>query len=980
MKSLYSLVLLIFSQFIFSQTSIVKGTILDDKTGKTIPGVDVTILNTKYATSTDFDGNFIIREVPVGTYEVQIATSSYKTKIISEVIVKADDATTLTVSLEESKNQLKEVVITRTKAKVESVKSLLLQQKNSASVSDGISAESIKRTPDKSTADVLKRISGASIQDNKFVIIRGLNDRYNTAILNGGTLPSSEPDRKAFSFDIFPSNMLDNLIITKTATPDLPGEFAGGVIQINTKAVPDKDFQSISIGSGYNTITTFKTQRTYEGSGTDFLGFDNGVRDFPSAVPSVKEFAVLPRQERLNITKNVAYDWSINDTRFKPNTSLQYTLGHHYDFKEKVFGVLFSVTHNSSNNFNDIRRLDYDDTPRVLNKDYEDKNYSVQILTAALANFSFKLNPNSNLSFKNIYSINSTDLVVERKGLEQVDETRTTVSDVRWFTSNKIYSGQLNGDHYFETPKIKLNWTGFYSNIDRSIPNLRRNAYTITNPNSTNPADTSPVAVLGISSGSSDNGGQMFFSENQESIVGGKLDLSRKFNLGEEFLNEVKIGAFNQQRDRDFFSRQLYFITENISSASGVKDNLLGLPNETIFSSANLGEISPGINGFTLDEETKLNDDYQAGSKLNAAYLMFDNKYKWIRLIWGARFESFVQKLNSETEEGKPPVALNKKQNDFLPSANLVLSIDKKQNLRFSFSKTVNRPEFRELAPFGFYDFTTQFFTQGNPELQIAKINNYDFRYEIYPGKGQLFSFSYFRKDFTNPIELQKGNNKSITYENVKNAKNSGIELEFRTLLSSIFTSEKTKVFDDITLFSNLAIIKSLVDNDPKLLDDPKNPGKKIEIPFNKRPLQGQSPYIINAGVQYLNSDNGWIFSANLNRAGNRLYVAEGPNEDDPQLWEKARTFLDMQVAKTLLNKKLELKLNIQNALAQDLVFYENRSDIPYNYRLGVFESFSNMVFTGTNENKNGYNPDVDNARWITKFGRSFSFSLTYNF
>ena len=284
MKLFYTLSLFVFSHLIFAQTSILKGTIIDDATGKTMPGVDVNVSNTKFYASSDFDGNFIIRDLPVGTYEVQFSTSSYRTKIISEVVVKANDATNLTVSLVESKNELKEVVITKTKAKVESIKSLLIQQKNSASVSDGISAESIKRTPDKNTSDVLKRISGASIQDNKFVIIRGLNDRYNTAILNGAPLPSSEPDRKAFSFDIFPSNMLDNLVITKTATPDLPGDFAGGVIQINTKSVPDKNFQSISIGSGYNTITTFKNQRTYKGSSTDWLGFDNGVRDLPSSI------------------------------------------------------------------------------------------------------------------------------------------------------------------------------------------------------------------------------------------------------------------------------------------------------------------------------------------------------------------------------------------------------------------------------------------------------------------------------------------------------------------------------------------------------------------------------------------------------------------------------------------------------------------------------------------------------------------------
>ena len=970
MKLFYTLSLFVFSHLIFAQTSILKGTIIDDATGKTMPGVDVNVSNTKFYASSDFDGNFIIRDLPVGTYEVQFSTSSYRTKIISEVIVKANDATNLTVSLVESKNELKEVVITKTKAKVESIKSLLIQQKNSASVSDGISAESIKRTPDKNTSDVLKRISGASIQDNKFVIIRGLNDRYNTAILNGAPLPSSEPDRKAFSFDIFPSNMLDNLVITKTATPDLPGEFAGGVIQINTKSVPDKNFQTISIGSGYNTITTFKNQRTYKGSSTDWLGFDNGVRDFPSSIPSKEVFAdIEDASEKLNLAKGVNYDWSINDARFKPNTSMQYSLGHHFDFDEKVFGVLFSATHNITNNFNEISTKDYE-SPRELRADFNDKSYKVDVLTAALANFSLKLNANNSISFKNIYSINSTDITRERYGKSQVNEPRIFISDIRWFTSNKIYSGQLNGDHYFEMPKIKINWTGFYSDINRSVPNLRRNGYSFDSE----AEDPIPSANITTALGT-DSAGQMFFSENKESIQGGKLDLSRKFTIGEEFINEVKLGGITQKRDRDFSSRQLFFV-EPQENFDGL---LLYQPNATIFSQQNLGVISPGspdipsVNGFSLFDNTKPNADYQAGSELNAGYIMLDNKYKDFRLVWGARFENFVQTLKADKTETER-IAQIKKQNDFLPSVNLIYAVSKKQNLRLSFSKTLNRPEFRELAPFGFDDFTTRFFTQGNPDLKIATIKNYDFRYETYPGMGQLFSFSYFRKEFTNPIEIQQQqNNNFVIYKNAKTGESSGIELEFRTLLSSIFPSEKTRIFDDITLFSNIAIIKSSVEDYP-FIDE----ATGEETPYDKRPLQGQSPYVINAGIQYLNPDNGWIFSANLNRAGSRLYIGAAPGEE--AIWEKARTFLDMQIAKSLMNNKLEIKLNVQNILAQDQIFYFKNTDKYVDQRFDVFEAFANTIFTGDYENKNGYSPKVDDTLWVTKYGRSFSLSLTYNF
>jgi len=853
MKLFYTLLLFTITQSIFSQTGIISGSVVDESSGSSLPGVNVTLKELKKTLTSDSDGKFIFRNIPVGIYELEFRFTGYETKAVSEVNVIANETTSINASLNSQKNVLDEVVITRTKAKTESVKSLLIAQKNSANVSDGISAETIKRTPDKNTSDVLKRISGASIQDNRFVIVRGLNDRYNAAFLNGAPLPSSESDRKAFSFDIFPSNMLDNLIITKTASPDLPGDFAGGVVQINTKSVPDKDFQTISIGTGYNTITTGKTQKTYKGSGTDWLGFDNGTRALPSTIPNTEVFSTLGYQERVEVAKSFESDWNIKNSTFAPNYSFQYSIGHHFDIKDKTLGIMFSVSNNKSNNFNTALRNDYDNPegiPAVLLKTYNDRNYSEQVLTAALANFSLKFNDNHSLSFKNILSLNSTDLVVERSGLNDVADVRLTVADVRWFTSSKIYSGQLNGEHYFSKPKIKLNWTGFYSDIKRDIPNLRRNIYTIADPDSTDPAQTTPIAVIANNNGGPDYGGGMFWAENKEFITGGKIDISRKFSIGEKLNNEIKIGAFSQYRERNFFARQLQYNTLTQPSGTLFDTDLLELPNATIFNVANMGPQPSGLNGFTLFDFTKFTDTYFATSKLHAGYLMLDNRYKKFRLIWGVRFESFTQTLDArETEVGY--LALNKKQNDVLPSVNLIYAITSKQNLRISYSKTLNRPEYRELAPFGFYDFTTQFFTQGNPNLKIATVKNFDLRYEFYPGKGQLLSVSYFRKNFTNPIELKLGiNNKTVTYENADSAVNSGIELEFRTLLSSIFKNENTTVFDDITLFANTAIIKSVVD-----ITSFNTANTDTSVP-----LQGQSPFVVNVGLQYLNKENGWVF------------------------------------------------------------------------------------------------------------------------
>jgi outer membrane receptor protein involved in Fe transport len=279
----------------------------------------------------------------------------------------------------------------------------------------------------------------------------------------------------------------------------------------------------------------------------------------------------------------------------------------------------------------------------------------------------------------------------------------------------------------------------------------------------------------------------------------------------------------------------------------------------------------------------------------------------------------------------------------------------------------LNRPEYRELAPFGFYDFTTQFFTQGNPDLKRASVQNYDFRYEFYPSKGQLFTVSYFIKKFENPIEIiQQALNRTVSYANANSAVNNGIEMEFRVLLSSIFASKSTTIFDDLTLFSNVAIIKSKADVK----------GINGANPETSRTMQGQSPYVFNGGLQYMNKDNGLIISANVNRAGNRITYAS--SEIKPAIWEKGRTFLDMQIAKSFNNNKFEVKFNIQNILAQDLIFYQNNYKNTVKY--GTLETLANGLFTGDFHYEDGFNATDDDIIWNQNFGRTFSLSATYNF
>jgi TonB-dependent receptor len=973
MKIFYFLVILLSVQLSFSQQSGLKGKIIEESTGKTLPGAIIRIKNTTLATESDIDGNFFFRSVAVGKYDVEFSALGFETKILTEVEVIEKEVTNLTVSLVEKKNVLDEVVIRTVKAKTESVQSLLTMQKNSIRVSDGISAESIKRTPDKTTSDVLKRISGTSIQDNKFVIIRGLNDRYNTTYLNGSPLPSTEPDKKAFSFDIFPANMLDNLVIHKTASPDLPGEFAGGVIDINTKSTPDKNFQSISVGTGYNTITTNKTK--FEA---------NDIKaGLPSNFPSSTDFIALQNlktetsiQQIATLAKNYQTDWSVNEGKFDPDTNLQFTLGRYFKFnEEQSLGLLASVTNNVKNIYGETSRNSYE-TPGSVLESFNDKNYSKQKLTGAILNLSLKLDTNNRFSFKNLYSINSESRYTDRIGTKNAQDAEPIMGVItnRLFTQNKIYTGQLIGEHFLPKSKIKLNWVGAYSNVQREIPSERRNTYEYIQYS--DGTQSVPTANFVLNSVGTDFPGSIFTSNNKENIFSAKIDASKKIEFSDDLSADIKIGGISQSRNRKFEARQLGYIPFN-GRVNGINwgtntfsSTIPTQPNNTIFNSENTGIVStsPRVSGLTLFEGTKGSDYYDAESNLNAGYIMVENIFNKWRIIWGARLEDYTQILNSKSDVGEI-ITVNDKQLDILPSVNLIYSLTKKQNLRLSGSKTLNRPEFRELAPFLFFDNATRFSTAGTPTLKITDIYNADLRYEFFPGKGQIFSVSAFYKDFTNPIEIQALANNSNQYQNADAGTNYGVEIDFRVLLSSIIGTKENKFLDDLTIFSNLAVIRSKVDI-----------SNLIETSVDT-PLQGQSPYVFNAGLQYLNKELGWSFSANMNRVGNRITIHGNQTSDNqtPAFWEKARTLLDFQLAKSFLNNKIELKLNVQNALAQDLIFYQN-NDLPGTSEIKGFDAFMNKVFTGDSQNKNGYNTQEDDLIWKTKFGQNFSFTMTYNF
>lgn len=935
-------ILLILSALLFSTTALAQsakltGTVVDGSTGETMPGAQILVEGTSLTTLTNFDGLYSLSLAP-GTYTIVVKSFGFSNKAITGVVVRAGSETSLNITMELSKGEsLDEVTITASAVR-ENVNALFIQQKSLSSVSDGISSETIRRTPDRNTGDVLKRVSGASIQDNKFAIVRGLSDRYNAAYLNGAPLPSTESDRKAFAFDVFPAALLDNLVIVKTASAELPGEFAGGVIQVNTKSFPGKAFHEFSFSTGYNSLTTFKNRLDYQGSSTDWLGLDNGARALPKGMPTSNEMFLMSSAERVQVANKFQNDWGLQNKMFLPSVSMQYSGGGSKELgTTKRLGFIYALTYNQNNQYNTTQRQSWQNEvgmpgTSLMESDLNDDNYIVNTLAGALANLTYSAGPNTTIGWKNLYSITSQDRVLMRNGTRQpIDAPNQVIrQSARWFTNNQIVSSQLNGSHYFESFKGKFQWLGAYSGISRSVPNLRNTLYY----GDTDVADTSWRAGITSTSVGPDYSGSRFYGLNLEGITSGQAT----FELPVDFVkiglrNNLKLGAGAQYRDRSYTARQFGYVLANFMSFD---QSLLNQPIDGIFANGNMNATT----GFSMREGTKSSDSYLANAMLGYGFVQFDTRImEKTRINWGVRAENFEQNLYSKTDNNDT-VQVESTKLDFLPSVNFIYSINDAQNLRLSYSRTLNRPEFRELAPFAFYDFQTRYVVTGNPSLVRSTIDNFDARYEWYPGKGQVLSVTGFYKNFTNPIEQATREDvvTEYTYVNVPKAVDYGLELEGRLLLSTLFGAADHAVWSKLTVFANYALIRSRVTLNSATATD------------SVRPLQGQSPYVINAGIQYQNEESGTTISAAFNQVGDRIFIVGSSQE--PSVWEKGRAVLDLSFNQEV-NKKLSLKLTARDLLAPDLIFY-NDIDANQTWSAG------------------------DDQMWRTNFGPTVTFGLTY--
>lgn len=916
----------------------IAGKVTDEKTGETVIGANVIIKGTANGTATDVDGNFVLN-VAAGTYTVEVKYIGYQTKEVADVKVAGNGTTDLNIAMTEaSSTTLNEVVITTT-LKKENISALYTMQKNNVAVSSGISADIIQRSPDRNTGEVLKRVSGASIQNDKFVIIRGLNDRYNTAMLNSAQMPSTEPDRKAFSFDVIPSNLIDNIIINKTASPDMPGDFAGGIVQVLTKDVPDENFFNVGLTLGYNTQATFKEFRVNERTFGENVGFGNSNNKLPETFGvSREDFVGKTRGEKVELSKQLPNNFATTNGVALPNTSLQLSGGNVIRFKNgHKFGSIVGLSYRNSYRNNQEFERGTTQEDMLVNTKYFDSTYKYSSSLAGLANFSY-MTGKSKITFRNLFNAIHDQTNYVRQGFSASSNQQVLLYSAVPY-DRKLYSTQLEGDHNLTEKGMKLYWNLNYSLLNGGQHDLRTVFYgraAVVNADGTfSPDENEQLGII-------DRNSRRFFSNLKDNNYGGNFHFSLPFELfGQK--QSLKVGYLALYKQRTFDAR---IFQNEVYDVVTFDKNIQYLPYNQAFAAS-----SYGTTGYSLAEITNNTDHYEASSFLNAGFVMLDNHIgEKFRMSWGARVESYTQTLNALDQSAKV-IDTTSNVVDVLPSINLSFDVSDKFKIRASGSQTVNRPEFRELAPFEFYDFENNWTVNGNRYLSRATITNADLRFEYYPSPGEVITIGGFYKHFNNPIEAlmdaqSNGDQFRFGYGNASSAQAAGAELDIRKNLS--FISEAAWL-ENFVVGANVTYVNSKVD----VSSFNKNVGGTGGV-LTERPLQGQSPYLLNFSLLYTDAKTGITVSGLYNRIGDRISIAGSGQVRG--VWEKGRDVIDFQLSKKLMKNKGELKLTVADILNQSTVFYQD--------------------FDG----KKGYDKTGDRIFQSYKWGTTFNLGFSYKF
>ena len=885
----------------------IKGVVIDQNSKETLIGAVVTVDGTNVKAITNIDGNFLIDGMKKDkTYTLYINYVGYKTQKIDGVQAKDADQV---IALQPDEQQLKEVTVTAVERRNTDA-AMIQVAKNSPVIVSNVSAQEISRTQDTNAGEVIRRVPGVSLIDDKFVMVRGLSQRYNNVWVNGGAVPSSEADSRAFSFDIIPSSQIDNLTIVKSPTAEYPADYSGGFIIVNTKEIPAENSFNIAVGGNWNTSSAFKDFSYSKGSGTDFLGFDNGLRNLNGGIHAdlnpqldangkpVSDYATSLLGNGFN------NDWLIKNKKPLGDLKLAASLNQRWMLGGRTLGMLAAL--NYTNEYRTYENMEnnlygiYDvanDKPNYLRHSVDDQ-YNNNVRLGAMLNFTFlSKDGNHKYQLKNIFNQLATSRYTWRDGVSA--QSNLERSAEYYYRSRTTYNGQLTGKHTFTSDA--LDWSIGYAYANRHLPDRRR--YLID--------DALESGVYALSTG---NDISREWTQLDEHILSLGVNDKHHFKFG-NFEPDLQVGAYGEYRSREYQTRNFIY-NWNVSDNNMPSDfRHSDIP--TLLSS----EANMGYDKLYLLEEKQMRNNYRGHNTLGAGYLALSLPFGKLGIHAGVRFEHNDMELISNSRDyEKSESSRHYKTDDVFPSLNTTYKISDQHQVRLSYGRSINRPEFREVSSSVYYDFDLASNVQGNTELKNCYVDNLDLRYEWYPSRGELISLAVFYKHFDSPIEwtytVAGGTDLIYSYKNAKSANNYGVELDIRKNLGFIGLKDFSWSF-------NGALIKSKVQFEK---------GAKEE----DRPMQGQSPYLINTGIFYKNAPLKMDIALLYNRIGKRIIGvgrSEGSTGDDsnsrvPHSYEMPRNTIDFSLAKKF-GEHLELKLNVRDLLAEK-IYYKQFADVTY--------------------------------------------------
>lgn len=880
-----------------AQFGSIKGTIKDGKNNEAIIGATVQVVGTTapLGSVTDVEGNFEIQKVPAGSYKVQISYVSYQTKDIDNVRVEADKSTLITTALVEDNKTLQEVVV-KGQRQTNTEVSVITEIKQVQQIAVGISAQQIQRTQDRDASAVIRRVPGISIFDDRFIVVRGLNERYNTVLLNDIITPSTEVDTKSFSFDLIPSSAIDRMLVFKSASADLPGDVSGGAIKIYTKTIPDGNSFSVNFSAGYRAGTTFNSATSHQGGALEFLGIENGTRTLPNNFPN-RRGVILNAKSPSIIQKfqNLPDYYAPKQINVSPDWRAGINFSRRFYVRDMEVTNTSYINYSFSRINNSVSQNRYNfagEKTEVMNDQLLQENARLGIMS----NWAFILNPKNKIEFRNLFNQMGNRETVLRGG-GNIENNLDYNNGAFRYEARSIYSGQLSGTHEL-TEKSKLRWIGGAGYTYRNEPDFRR--YTSTRQTGTN--DPFQINLQQFESPTLQQAAR-FYSRLGEIVGTGTVSFEQMIGTKKEDAEQqakLNVGTYVEYKDRKYSARWFGIVNPN-----RVGDEILTQTPEQFFQNSNLASDK-----VYYTEGTNFDDKYAAQNLLAAGYAsLYWPITERLNATVGFRGEYNRQQLQGFERGGGIEVNVDRPVFTPLPSVNLTYKFNEQHALRAAYSTTVNRPEFRELSPSTYYDFNFDVSRKGNPNLVNATIQNYDFRYEFYPSKSELITLSLFNKTFKNPIEaaiFYNGSTVAFTVANAKKAYARGVELEVRKALSN---PENATFLSKMLVTLNASVITSDVKTN-------------VTSGSSDRYLQGQSPYLVNAGLFYNDDERGFQVNALYNVIGKRIFII-GDNVISANIFEMPRNVIDLNIIKTI-GKRLELRASIQDLLNQPFRLYQD--------------------------------------------------------